>query len=211
MINAGGLENLITPQRSDQIAFMDNGIFSTSRPSSPLPSVRTLRRGSWREDSLRDMMPSETETRFLINHYFRNTGLLFPYIHELSFLQEYEQFKLSGFQKTRRTWLGLLNMILAMSTNTMVDASQAAEDRIAKSHSFYRRAMALCDHQIFRGTTVETGMALFALDVVLVLTIYSSVPHSYESIFTRHTKVGSNVDNTWLGCQGSFITGPAFF
>jgi hypothetical protein len=94
----------------------------------------------------------------LISAYFANTGLLFPYIHEQEFLDTYERFQASGFRTdVRRTWLGLLNMILAMATCTSCWEDSGSETHFEESDIFYRRAQELCQTQMFRGTTLEIG------------------------------------------------------
>ena len=169
MANAGGPENLTSPMKTDDVTLMDNEIFSASRPSSPLRMTYRHPNSAQRRDDNYYALPSEHETRILIEHYFSNTGVLFPYIHKPSFLHEYDRFKASNFSKARRTWLGLLNMVLAMSSNTIVDPKKAAMDRISESDLFYRRAMALCDRQILRGTNLETGLS--------TLFVVSAFPH----------------------------------
>lgn len=97
-------------------------------------------------------LPPYHETSNMIRQYFATVGVLYPYIHEPSFLQTYEQMKQPGFPgKVNRTWLALLNVMLAMSMGEG-DSSQAAE----KSLEFYNRAQGLCGNRIYRGNTLET-------------------------------------------------------
>jgi hypothetical protein len=63
-----------------------------------------------------------------------------------------------NFTKVRRTWLGLLNMVLAMSSMTAVTGGAKADVRIAESDIFYERGLGLCGNEILRGTTLEVGM-----------------------------------------------------
>jgi hypothetical protein len=96
----------------------------------------------------------------LIRAYFANMGLLFPYIHEQEFLETYHGFRASGFRtNVRRTWLGLLNMILAMATCTSCWEDSGSELHFEQSDVYYRRAQELCQMQMLRGTTLETGKA----------------------------------------------------
>ena len=53
----------------------------------------------------------------MIETYFSTTGELFPYIDKEAFLQRYHELASSNIRTVRRSWLGLLNMILAMSTS----------------------------------------------------------------------------------------------
>ncbi|PTD04758.1 hypothetical protein FCULG_00000093, partial [Fusarium culmorum] len=68
----------------------------------------------------------------------------------------YEGGLASGFRTdVRRTWLGLLNMILAMATCTSCWEDSGSETHFEESDIFYRRAQELCQTQMFRGTTLE--------------------------------------------------------
>jgi hypothetical protein len=102
------------------------------------------------------MPPRDDSMEKLIQEYFANTGLLFPYIHKISFIETYRHFKQSGYTGVRRAWLALLNIILAMATRA--DAGREDTNRVfADSDVFYRRAEELCKPQMIRGTTLETG------------------------------------------------------
>jgi hypothetical protein len=105
-----------------------------------------------------NLLPPDEVMKRLISAYFANTGLLFPYIHEQEFLDTYQRFQASGFRTdVRRTWLGLLNMILAMATCTSCWEDSGSETHFEESDIFYRRAQELCQTQMFRGTTLEIG------------------------------------------------------
>jgi hypothetical protein len=59
--------------------------------------------------------------------------------------------------KVRRTWLGLLNMMLAMANITAAPNGEPAKQRIAAADVFYKRALNLCGNETLRGTTLEVG------------------------------------------------------
>ncbi len=102
-------------------------------------------------------LPSESETLPLIDKYFRTTGVLFPYIDGVEFLKTYRQMASTNIHTVRRSWLGLLNMVLAMSVHVDCGSEVAALERAARSDIFFWRAMALCDKQIRHGTSLEVG------------------------------------------------------
>ena len=102
-------------------------------------------------------LPPQTETLALIQRYFSETGLLFPYIYPPAFLETYHQMARENFTKVRRTWLGLLNMVLAMATITATPDGAKADARISESDVFYQRGLGLCGSEILRGTTLEVG------------------------------------------------------
>ena len=145
---------------SDRIQ-LQGGLASVSRPPSPLRHDRL--RKTLPEETVYSL-PSDSETLGLIYQYFSDTALLFPYIHEKTFMNRYEQLKESGFQEIPRTWLGLLNMILALAKSTTVRLGINAARRVEESDVFYQRSLALCEKQIMRGTSLEAG-TLFCGDL----------------------------------------------
>lgn len=78
-----------------------------------------------------------------------------PYLHEETFRETYAQLKHDN-AATRRTWLGVLNMVLAMATHTTVLQMGQAE-RQRQSEAFYRRANGLCAEHVMNGASVEIG------------------------------------------------------
>jgi hypothetical protein len=105
-------------------------------------------------------LPSSEETLQLIRRYFYDTGLLFPYIHPPTFLETYDEFK-NNAKKVRRTWLGLLSIMLAMAKVTAVSSNAPAETRIKESTVYYRQALNLCRGEMLRGTTLEVGGLMY--------------------------------------------------
>ncbi|KAJ5949651.1 hypothetical protein N7454_001235 [Penicillium verhagenii] len=100
-------------------------------------------------------LPPHSETLALVNLYFSNTGLLYPYIYPSTFLATYHRMARENFANVRKTWLGLLNMILAMATITAESEGASADTRIAESDVFYQRGLGLCGGELWRGTTLE--------------------------------------------------------
>ena len=130
---------------------LSRSIMSISRPSSP------SNRGTPRTRPVNIYaLPPESTTSMLIRRYFSNTGLLFPYIHEESFYEKYNEMKRNNFTKVARTWLGLLNMILALA-NSSPPYEKSAEERAEESEVYYRRALSLCDMHSTRSTSLEVG------------------------------------------------------
>ncbi|KIW39315.1 hypothetical protein, variant [Exophiala oligosperma] len=100
-------------------------------------------------------LPPEDYTWRLIKEYFQKTGQLLPFIHEESFCETYFQLKRTNFTMARRTWLGLLNMILAMATTLTVDGYPSSEERIAESDVYYQRANGLCERESRTNNSLE--------------------------------------------------------
>lgn len=103
-----------------------------------------------------NQLPPDQRTKELIRRYFSTTGILFPYIHEVSFLEIYERLKKHNFRiGARRSWLALLNIMLAMaSCGGCQDAGNA---KTMESDVFYRRSQELYDNQMIVGATLESG------------------------------------------------------
>jgi hypothetical protein len=130
------------------------GMMSISRPQ-PAPESMGKRRNSHGVNIY--ALPSEARTWYLIQRYFTKTGQLLPFLHEQSFCETYFQMKRDNFTKVRRTWLGLLNIVLAIATSLCTDSDMAAEKRIQESDVYYQRANALCDRESKRNTSLEMG------------------------------------------------------
>lgn len=133
----------------------EGGFLNVSRP--PSPTLRHSDRDAAQNKYNIFTLPPSNETSELIQRYFSDTGLLFPYLHEPTFRETYGQLVRDGFTKVRRTWLGLLNMVLAMATITASAGNTRADARIKASDVFYQRALGLCGKEILRGTTLEVG------------------------------------------------------
>lgn len=105
-------------------------------------------------------LPPEEEMDALLSAYFSGYGSQFPFLHELTFRETYDECKASGFAKVRRTWLGLLNMTFAMASNIDQSAGVPAKERFRRSHVFFVRAASLCS---------ESSMQTVSLDIVQYL------------------------------------------
>lgn len=136
-------------------ASLDGGFINVSRPPSPGSDVIDLTSRKQKETDIFALPPPQ-ETSRLVHQYFNDTGLLFPYIYPPSFLETYRSMTENSC-KVRRTWLGLLNMILAMANITAAPNGEPANQRIVAADVFYKRAFNLCGNEMLRGTTLEVG------------------------------------------------------
>lgn len=166
-------------------------------------------------------LPDKVDTLRLIETYFSTTGVLFPYIDRTSFLNAYHQFSSSNVQSTRRSWLGLLNMVLAMAINAGHESSLTASERAAKSDVYFRRASALCEKLMRQGTSLELGPLcttnFFWLSILKVSSTSASLD---EPVLTRHGTLHSDLEypracgqssiSTWLAFAESAQTALAF-
>ncbi|KAL2817023.1 fungal-specific transcription factor domain-containing protein [Aspergillus cavernicola] len=202
----------ITSPPVDHIIY-DGGFVNATRPSSPslgqTPGVPQGRQS--------DMftLPSPEGTLTLIHRYFADTGLLFPYIHPPAFFETYSQL-MNNSKRIRRTWLGLLNIILAMAKLTAVSGLSPAETCLSESAVYYRRAVNLCKGEILRGTTLEVVQYLLLMGQYLQGTQKSVQAWTIHGLAVKaalqlglHSKDASTAfppleqeirKRTWFGC-----------
>lgn len=132
-------------------------ILAVSRSQSPITDSFDSRKLEKPSEASR--LPPEEEVVNLVRQFFRDTGLLFPYIHEESFWKAYAQYRATGMQNAKTAWLALLHMVLAMATSTMNATGVGLGDRQAISEVHYRRAKALSMTEMMTGANVEAGTA----------------------------------------------------
>lgn len=128
---------------------------SRSRPSADEP--RSTAQITSRNGVNIFALPSEERTWKLIQVYFEKTGQLLPFIHEASFCETYFRMREDNFKRVRRTWLGLLNIVLAIATSLNTEGDMPATKRIQESDIYYQRANGLCDKDSKRHASLEMG------------------------------------------------------
>ncbi|OKP00516.1 hypothetical protein PENSUB_7973 [Penicillium subrubescens] len=102
-------------------------------------------------------LPPRDAAEEMLHLYFNTVNLMIPCVHEDSFRQTLSRMKTEGPQEIRRSWLGVLNMIFAITTNVMTPTSPT-QDRAQQSNTFYERAMELVSPGILGRPSVEMGM-----------------------------------------------------
>lgn len=113
------------------------------------------------------ILPPEAEMDALLSTYFNAYGSLFPFLHEPTFRETYNECKASGFVKARRSWLGVLNMTFAMATHIDQSAETSAKHRFRRSYVFFQRAVSLCSQLSMR--TVSLSIVQYLLLAALYL------------------------------------------
>ncbi|KAF9887006.1 hypothetical protein FE257_010622 [Aspergillus nanangensis] len=213
IINSGKLQsNLSIPNL--EAGACEGGFVNASRPPSP-PSKRGSRPFKRSRENI-FALPPQNEMLKLVHTFFSDTGLLFPYIYPSTFLETYDQMVQESFTRVRRTWLGLLNMILAMSTITRAPGNTEADSRIAESDIFYQRGLGLCGGEILRGTTLEVVQYLLLMGQYLQGTQKSVQAWTVHGLAVKaalqlglHSRAASNAfspleqevrKRTWYGC-----------
>ncbi|KAK7224688.1 hypothetical protein V2G26_012691 [Clonostachys chloroleuca] len=190
------------------LTFSEFHIARVSRHSSPAPEPDHAVPSIY-------YLPADGVVTALIDNYFSDTGLLFPYLHEESFRNTYAQLK-SNAVAISRTWLGLLNMVLAIATHASTSPISDAEIRSEKAGQFYRRANSLCNDHVMNGASLEIVQYLLlvsqyrqgtkssaqtwathglAVKVALQLGLHSSEALKKFSPLEREIR-----KRTWFGC-----------
>ncbi|KAK4502557.1 hypothetical protein PRZ48_005983 [Zasmidium cellare] len=119
-------------------------------------------------------IPSDQRTRELLAEYFRNCGLVHPYVHEGRFMETYEAVRRSNFRTVRRSWLALLYMLLALSSLSSPYESASVAIISAESEEWFNLASDLCLKQVFS----ETGINLEVAQVLMWMALYLQGTHS---------------------------------
>ncbi|KAJ9610543.1 hypothetical protein H2200_005320 [Cladophialophora chaetospira] len=138
------------------------GFVNASRPASPAPQQHDHSHEKVNIYAL----PTDSTARQLLAWYFSNTGVLFPYLHEQTFMATFDQVSKDKFRGVRRTWLALLNMVLAHAavhardiTTTPGSADSTTFRADAESEMYFKRAYGLFNEkpQNGAGASVELG------------------------------------------------------
>ncbi|RFU80733.1 transcriptional regulatory gal4 [Trichoderma arundinaceum] len=133
---------------------MEGAMMSISRPASPIAGAPSLDHSVSTAIDVYSL-PPEADILHLIRLFFADTGMLFPYVHEGSLLEEFAVAKRNNFTSIRRSWLCLLNMILAFATCVSARPDLPVERNAAESDIFFKRAQALSGKMAFRTANVE--------------------------------------------------------
>ncbi|KAJ8118505.1 hypothetical protein OPT61_g526 [Boeremia exigua] len=115
-------------------------MFHATRSSSPVDGSPNLRTAS-REKVDPFALPAEGEALRLMRQYFTTTGSLFPYLDEDAFVRTYQQLASSNVYTPTRSWLALLNMVLAMATHAGRDKELCTPETEGDSDLFFQRAL----------------------------------------------------------------------
>ena len=102
-------------------------------------------------------LPSESQAAGLLNLFFNETGMLFPFIQQNYVLMGYNFAKTRGFAGMRKSFLCLLNAIFAIAANLDEDPEMNPHD----AEIFYQRGNAVLSQIEPRMNNVETGSASY--------------------------------------------------
>jgi hypothetical protein len=209
MARGGSINGATTLQRRGDSS--GTGIISITKPR-PGELVSSPPADSPRPSSWPYVLAPAGETEQLMDMYFSDAGLLYPYIHEATFRETYQQLKRHNFRgSVRRTWLGLLNMVLAMAVSPAGWTQSPTQDAVSStsSETFYQRARELCKPQMLRGTTLEIGKShppsvwpVWAAACRVANTASSPISAPRYAVSPRGAELCPDVVDVWLGRQG---------
>ena len=153
-------------------------------------------------------LPTNSVSRELLGRYFSNTGLLFPYIHERSFMAMFDQASANNFKGVRRSWLALLNIIFAHAVVHPSDFSETSRSdgsafrRTTESEIYFRRASGLCNQQIANGTgtNIEAGKLSKKLCYWRHANGKSAISAPRRPVSTRYTEISTDLGDAWACC-----------
>lgn len=105
-------------------------------------------------------LPPINDAHAYINHFFTEVALFVSCLHQRSFIDKFrshvadlQQGKQSG---VNMVWLGILNLVFAISRNTM-EVHTPDANKLALCEIYYQRAMHLAWARALRGRSVEIG------------------------------------------------------
>ncbi|KAL7917029.1 fungal-specific transcription factor domain-containing protein [Trichoderma austrokoningii] len=193
----------------------EGAMMSISRPASPIAGAQSFDQSLSAAADVYSL-PPEADMLHLIRLFFADTGMLFPYVHEGSLLQEFAFAKQNNFTSIRRSWLCLLNMILAFATCVSARPDLPVERNAAESDVFFKRAQALSGKMAFRTANVEIVQYLLLMTQFLQgtqrsaqtwnlhgLTVKAALQlglHTSSS-YTKFTPLEKEIrKRTWYGC-----------
>ena len=147
------------------------------------------------------VIPPASEADRLIDNYFADTGLLYPFLHEHTFRQIYSDMKQSRFRPVRRSWLCLFNMVLAVSIRSDPNGIERVNKCATAASTYYNRANGLCGDDMFRGTNLELGMAIASIQRAFTnIFNHSSMSSANGLLPTVCPRLGENVVCSWARC-----------
>ncbi|GMF67080.1 unnamed protein product [Aspergillus oryzae] len=102
-------------------------------------------------------LPPANEMTELVQKFFFQIGILFPFIYPVTFLETYSHLLKNGCLSVSRKWLALLNLTFATVKLSIIPNRQFFATYIAQSDVYYQRAVDLFGEQVFNGENIEDG------------------------------------------------------
>ncbi|KAF8535992.1 fungal-specific transcription factor domain-containing protein [Trichophaea hybrida] len=152
-----------------------------SRPLSPRPGHNGTAEFDVRPDSVNIYaIPAEHKVRHYISQYFQSANILYPYLHQPTFIETYEMALKDGFTKVRRTWLALLNLVMAMGSRASTETDVSTEEKYKTAELFYQRGHALCNGYLLRLASLDS------VNLLLLMSHYLQSTRKPVQCWTTH-------------------------
>ena len=103
------------------------------------------------------VLPPGFRLSSMIDIFFADINSTWGYLYEPAFRDTFSQAKETGFKHVRRSWLGLLNMILAMVERRKNVDTNSEDGLRDTSYMFFSRALLLVTRTTFQEPNLETG------------------------------------------------------
>jgi Fungal specific transcription factor domain len=156
------------------------------------------------------VLPPQKRVLHYINLYFSNTNILFPYLHQPSFQDAYDEALKGGFSKVRRTWLALLNLVMAMGSRASTEPDVTAEEKYRTAEVFYQRGFGLCDGHFLRLASLDSGIHQdVGTENEGSWHIESAPTAADESLFAEYAETEPVLDYAWFGSSNRAAVGAA--
>ncbi|KIW16440.1 hypothetical protein PV08_06492 [Exophiala spinifera] len=150
-----------------------------SRPPSPRPRIRVIATAGSRPVDMYALPPRDHGLR-LLELFFSDSGMLFPYIHQEELLASYQSAFMQRPLSISSTFTCLLNAIFAMATYHSVRDDLDHRDALVESDVFYSRAKLLASKLDLEHANIQTVQAL------LLMHQYCLATQRSAQIWTSH-------------------------
>lgn len=149
-------------------------------------------------------LPPRPEILRLIEIFFSFTGRFFPYISRNNLTQMVEELDMVRFSGIRKSWLCLLNAVLAMGTSLDRDSERQVKFREEESDVFFQRALILSPWTISNTANLETcerPESQYSLSPK-ANTSDSASTYSNDTVSTRNFQICTDLETPWTTCSG---------
>lgn len=133
-------------------------VSDVSRPSSPRLQSRWYSESNFPPQLPRNAydLPPRWKIIGLVNAFFDRPGMLFPYTYKKCILDGLEHGKDASLHSVRRSWLCLLNTIMAFSTILGDSSRNSIETSFTEADAFLQRALKLLPDLAVETANFET-------------------------------------------------------
>ncbi|KAL2827912.1 fungal-specific transcription factor domain-containing protein [Aspergillus pseudoustus] len=166
------------------VGHLVDAVPDTSRSTMDVSTANPLSEDGQKGNANPLTLPPQEQADALLRLYFSTVNLFMPCIHEPSFRETYLEMQRSGLGSVRRSWLGILHVILAIATNVMSPTSPTHE-RAAQSNLYFDRAVELVRPAIFGRLSLETVQLFLLVETYLEGTSSSSLTWTFHSLTVK--------------------------